>query len=262
MRALYLDGLSQPLTVELDGPALRVVRPALADARIPLGAISRIVARGPVDWSGGALAACLAQGLPVTFVDGHGRPLGYGIAARPRSSDLHQLLVDATERADWPARQADWVRAMERRVMLDVLRRLRLKLRDLRPLAVHGRLAELVAAAGGPIGPHALMAELQGLLDAWLIGSLGSHGIGRRFLGQMPAGVDLRADFHRAMVWLLWPVALRLAGYLARHGGKHRTEAALRRRIVRQFEAETPRLEAWFRRLLRACEEHLWRLQP
>lgn len=72
MKALYLDG-SRGIEVRLDGPALRVRRPARADGQYPLQRVSRVVALGTVHWHGDALGACISQRKPVGVLDGHGR---------------------------------------------------------------------------------------------------------------------------------------------------------------------------------------------
>ncbi|NLV30982.1 MAG: hypothetical protein GXY47_07465 [Acidobacteria bacterium] len=72
MKALYLDG-SRGIEVRLDGPALRVRRPARADGQYPLQRVSRVVALGTIQWHGDALGACLSQRKPVAVLDGMGR---------------------------------------------------------------------------------------------------------------------------------------------------------------------------------------------
>ena len=69
---LYVDG-RRGVDIRLDGPALRVLRPARADGQFPLQRISRIVVLGCVRWQPEAVNACLREHKPVVELDAYGR---------------------------------------------------------------------------------------------------------------------------------------------------------------------------------------------
>ena len=72
MKALYLDG-SRGIEVRLNGPALRVRRPAKADGQYPLQRVARVVTLGRVHWHKDALDACISWRKPVAVLDAKGR---------------------------------------------------------------------------------------------------------------------------------------------------------------------------------------------
>jgi CRISPR/Cas system-associated endonuclease Cas1 len=84
LRPLYLDCGAAAL--RLEGPALIVDQPDSAEGRFPLRLLSRVVVRGPVPWSMEALFACLASGVPITFLSLDGAVIGSASAATARRS--------------------------------------------------------------------------------------------------------------------------------------------------------------------------------
>jgi hypothetical protein len=109
---LVLDGLRAPLTVRLDGAALRIVRRDAADALAPLRRIDRVTARGPVTWEGAALAALGEVGAPLGLIGGEGRLLAVLVGCRaPVRRSLSDALEKAARRRDFAARLEDWRRA-------------------------------------------------------------------------------------------------------------------------------------------------------
>ncbi|MBM3522369.1 MAG: hypothetical protein FJX57_05380, partial [Alphaproteobacteria bacterium] len=120
-RTLYLGG--EASRVELDGPALRIAAGDSADTRVPLRLLARVVARGGTEWSTSALLACLAAGVPVSFLQPNGTPLGHCLPVSRRRTDLSRLL-DRLE-PDWDAAAVfgNWALAEERRAIIELLRR-------------------------------------------------------------------------------------------------------------------------------------------
>lgn len=234
MIPLYVDGIAAPVRILLDGPSLRLLRAGSADARYPLCRLTRLVVRGPVAWGDEALAACLAHGVPVSLLDRAGRHVGACLPTTPRAADT-AALIDEAERAGVLARVlGDWQRAAERRAILTLLGRLQLAPRDLRPATVRGAMLRDLDASG-PLPGHVLLDRLEALLDAEVCAQLLAEGIGPRLQGANPA-IDLRRDLRGLLAWELGPLAYGLAGYLARHGAKHRRDGDLARCLARQFE--------------------------
>lgn len=113
---LYLEG-RQPLTVDLNGPALLVKSETRAPGRFPLQRLSRVIAGQQVQWRTRALLACLDQGIAVIFVDGRGRPAGYLHAMNEHASRLDQLIRESLSRPDWQESYKNWLRAEHMRVL-------------------------------------------------------------------------------------------------------------------------------------------------
>ncbi len=273
LQTLYLEGVRdlegarggftghRPIAVLLDGPALRLRRPETADALVPLSRLSRVLVRGQVHWRTEALAACMDAGVPVVFLAPSGKPRGACVPLAPPSyrSDLPGLLDAAAARPDFEPLLVDWFRALEREAIRALVRDKRLssdpanRLRDLRPASVR---ALCLARSKHPITAE-LASAFDGLARTFVIEELVRHGIGPRFLSARTGGFDLPGAIAAVLTWSLWPALWRLADYLRRHEAKHRDTAALRRRIVRFFEAEAPMLEKRRRELLRRLVVHL-----
>ena len=116
MKPLYLRG-NDPLSVSLDGPALRISKRACADRRIPFQRISRVVVSGRVSWSTDALLECADQGVVVCFLKADGIPRARWIGQTTRRSDLLQRWLDFIDRPDWQDLYAQWSVANTRRAV-------------------------------------------------------------------------------------------------------------------------------------------------
>ena len=71
-RLMVLDGARQPLTVSLDGRALRVGFPDGSAMLAPLARVDRILSRGDVTFSAEALAAVAGRGGQIALLRGDG----------------------------------------------------------------------------------------------------------------------------------------------------------------------------------------------
>lgn len=242
MQTLYLEGRA-PLAVLLEGPALRLRCAGKADVCTPLSRLARIVVSGNVHWRAEALGACMDWNVPVTFLDAEGHARGACVTLRRVAwrSDLPALFEQASLVADWPGRWADWLRALGRGQIRLLLRRSRLRVPDLRVATLGAAFAE------HSVGPSAIAvnhhAAMHGLLEARIASRLAAQGVGPAMLAGSLGGVAPARDLAGVLSWRLWPTVWRLESYLSRHGAKHRDEPALRRRLVRFFEAEAPALE-------------------
>ncbi|MBX5453481.1 MAG: hypothetical protein K6U10_06035 [Acidobacteriia bacterium] len=241
-QTLYLDGggAAGPLAILVEGPALRIRAQGAADVFAPLSRLARVVSTGPVHWRIEALELCMIWGVPISFLDGRGRALGACVPLyRPAwKSDLPALLEAAADRPDWPERLENWLRGTERREMLRLARRYDLRPRDWRGAALHSLCEARAALQGAAL--EGILRELQGLHEAELLAMFARLGVGPRFLALRLGGANLAVDLAHALRWARWPIAWRLSAYLREHGAKH-DKAALRRRIVRFYEAEAPR---------------------
>lgn len=123
MKPLYLDGHGG-LEVSLDGPALRVRRPARADGRYPLARISRVVVVGRVRWHPEALSACLGEGKPVAVLDQRGRFVRVWLPTGQRPFGLARHLGELLAVPHFRRGYLQWYQQVERAEMGAALPRL------------------------------------------------------------------------------------------------------------------------------------------
>ncbi|MDW8126087.1 MAG: CRISPR-associated endonuclease Cas1 [Geminicoccaceae bacterium] len=251
----HLDGTEASILVTLDGPSLRIRRPGEAETRLPLARLARITVRGSVSFAAETLPACLRAGVPVCFLDGEGRTIGQLLPVHRRREDLAALVDEAVASGVFASVRESWRAAAHRAACIRLTLALPIRVPDLRTRTVARAAARLVDLAGAPIATDELVGRLEGLLAALVAELLLHEGAGARFQGGDP-DLDLAADFRGVLGLELWPVAWRLARYLAAHANKHRRDQELQARIVRAFEAHKPRLEKVFAEtagLLRRC---------
>jgi|SRR5579871_102226 hypothetical protein len=110
--------------IDLDGPALRLRAERRAETRFPLDRVSRIVAGAQVNWSAGALRACLEHAIPIVIASADGAPLGSMLPARVPALPLAPALEELLCSPDWRDIYRRWQRA-ERMRMLGAWRRTR-----------------------------------------------------------------------------------------------------------------------------------------
>ncbi len=88
--------------------ALVVRRIGAPVQRFPLTRITRIVCGSKVTWSGKALATCFADGVTITWVDGHGRALGNTQPRFTKPESIGTLIETYLELPDWTKRFNNW----------------------------------------------------------------------------------------------------------------------------------------------------------
>ena len=108
-RPLYLNP-SEEVVVSCDAEVALRVRSADSPARrIPLTQLSRVVANSRTRWDSQALLACMTRGIPVSFVDHHGKPIGWCFGQRRRETTLGNLLHLALDSPDWDQHYPCWL---------------------------------------------------------------------------------------------------------------------------------------------------------
>jgi hypothetical protein len=253
LRPVYID--RSAAAVRLDGPALIVDQPERAEGRFPLRLVSRVVVRGPVPWSMEALFACLAAGVPVTFLSLEGKVLGLCLGPDQPEESLAALLDRLTGEPAWRDIYARWRKAAERRAIVEAADRFGLpRDGDLRPAAVRTAIAAQLPGGDTP-GSRSALQRLDGFLAAHLQELMGRAGIPLCYRGGRGSALDLRPAFRAALRWQLWLPLRRWLGLQQRHPPHDRTRA--RRRIIAQYEAAAPQIAARFRRLLISFDRFL-----
>jgi hypothetical protein len=258
LRPVYID--RGAAAVRLEGPALVVEEAGRSEGRFPLRLLSRVVVRGPVPWSMEALFACLAAGVPVTFLSLDGAVVGLCLGRDRPEESLAMLLDRLTAEPQWAEIYARWSRAAERRACLETARRSGLPLAaacgaaDLRPEAVAALLAVRLPGGDTP-GARSALRRLDGFLAAHLAELFARAGAPLCYRGGRGSALDLRPGFRAALRWHLWPPLRRWLAVQQRHPPGDASRA--RRRSVAQYEAAAPQIAARFRRLLAAFDRFL-----
>ncbi len=253
LRPVYID--RGATAVRLEGPALIVEQPEQAAGRFPLRLLSRVVVRGPVPWSMEALFACLAAGVPVTFLSLDGDVVGLCLGRDRPEESLVMLLDRLAGEPAWREVYGRWRHAAERRAIVETARRLGLPLDgDLRPDAARAAMAATMPGGDTP-GARSAMQRLDGFMAAHLHELLARAGIPFCYRGGRGSALDLRPAFRAALRWQLWLPLRRWLELQQTHPLAERARA--RRRVVAQYEAAAPQIAARFRRLVTSLDRFL-----
>ena len=233
LEALHLDAAERPVTVLLDGPALRLRRSGVADVFAPLPRLARVVVHGPrVQWRTEALMACAEGGVPVLLLSGRGALVAVLVPSLPpaQRQGLAAVLDAAATLPGFQDMLEDFCRAEIRRAGLETLRaegRCADGL-DLRP----GALSRLwLGAADGRGLCAAPWQVLRGLGAAAIAEGMIRRGVGPQFLARRSGGFPLPELLSEALCLPLCPALVRLAPDLAA-----RPERMVRCRLIRLFE--------------------------
>lgn len=200
-RPLYLLA-THPIEVTWDEPALTVEVPGTAAAFYPLTRVGRVISRGPVQWSGAALAGCLRHRVPVLFVADDGGLQGVLSPARQPPADLSQHLAAAMLAPEWPQRYDNWRCGQERRLINQLAAALDWSLPDARAPGVQRRLDQALRQRWG-VAPQALLATPMAALRAAVAQGLLDHGINGDLATGAWGEACLAADFTRLLAWPL-----------------------------------------------------------
>jgi hypothetical protein len=254
LRPLYLD--RGAAAVRLEGPALVVDQPDAAEGRFPLRLLSRVVVRGPVPWSMEALFACLASGVPITFLAFDGSVVGLCLGRERPEESLAMLLDRLLAEPGWAEIYERWSRAAERRAIVEVVSRLALPVgADLRPEVVRGLAARM--PGGDTPGARSALRRLDGYLCAHLSELFGRAGVPLAYRGGRGSPLDLRPAFRTALRWYLWLPLERWLELRRSHPTLRSGAGAARRRAAAQYEAAAPQIAARFRRLVASLDRLL-----
>lgn len=115
MPLYLLDG--KPREVRVRGSSLQILGPNREMRSLPLARVERIVCGESVHWQGGALCACLANGVPVTWLDHHGEAAGSAIPGRMITGPIHDALLLYVQLPSWQRRYRNWLRSRRMNVL-------------------------------------------------------------------------------------------------------------------------------------------------
>jgi CRISPR/Cas system-associated endonuclease Cas1 len=219
-----------------------------APRRFPFHRLSRVVVCGPVELRTEALVECLRRGIAVTFLTADGTPAGAALPAQLRPSRLAERVEEFLARPNWRELYDNWRRAAERREILRLLRRLRIRTRDLRPDAVALLVDEELDCRCGRLRRQQAVAWLEGLAASLVSERLAELGV------TAEAAAGRRPEFHLGTELtrlLLWSLKAELAAALAEGTLEPAgPERQWRRRLTEWFEGRRGRQSHHVGRLL------------
>lgn len=99
----------EPARIDAGDDHLLLRRAAGNPMRFPLVRLCRIICTHHVTWAGAALSLCMREGVPITWVDGHGHALGSTQTRYPQPLPLSTLIDTYLELPDWPRRLDNWL---------------------------------------------------------------------------------------------------------------------------------------------------------
>jgi hypothetical protein len=91
--------------------------------RFPLARVCRIICNRHLTWSGAALALCLSEGVPITWVDGQGHALGATQTRHAQPLPFATLIEVYLELPDWPKRFNNWLTRRRLETLVSCARR-------------------------------------------------------------------------------------------------------------------------------------------
>jgi hypothetical protein len=250
MKPLYLRGAG--LSVQLDGPSLRVKKNSSADQWFPLQRVSRVVSGHSVDWSTSALLACVQSGASVSFLDVDdrfvARLVGQKCASETLANRLHNLML----RPDWLSAYQIWRDAMHRMAIRSLISRTGIEYdtfpseKQLRQLFYQEADSIQALSANKKIGQ-----QVQSLLYGMVTQLLFSYGL----IGHYEAEIDLDlcGDFVDV---LFWDFQLARLAWLEHRLQSGITEAPDDKAIALFFEKRRVRTEKLASGLIRRF--HRW----
>lgn len=106
-KPLYLLSRA-PARIEAGADHLLLRRETGNLMRFPLTRVCRIICTRYLTWSGTALSLCLREGVPITWIDGHGHALGCTQTRYTQPLPFSTLIDTYLELPDWTQRFANW----------------------------------------------------------------------------------------------------------------------------------------------------------
>lgn len=252
LKALYLQSPSAR-RVSLQGPALCVHVEDRAPRPFPLRRLSHVVSDVRVAWDTEALAACLSHNVPVSLLDADGQLAGLCLGARPVPFGLRTNLLLFCDRPDWREWFELWRRAVERRMILRMVRHLALPPRDLRPDRIRLDSDRRLAEPLGPAAARQALDALRSLIPGTLTAALTGHGLPPTNLPGWRGDLHLLHELAGLFEWEQRVVALRLLREAA-HLGLDRVP---RRQLLIAFENHAQRYQRLLHVILDSLEKRV-----
>jgi hypothetical protein len=243
-KPLYLL-LREARGVRAEDRSLAVYRGLLCCGRYPVGRISRIVATLRVAWRGEALGLCLAEGIPILFVDARGTPRGSCLPPQRRSAPLDELLEDLTAESAWRSLYDNFLRHLRSRVLRAFARERAHAGTSLDEAEWSLWLRTFVHQGTLPVVTD---YDISGILRSIVEYHLTRSGVRSRHLAQGGGELDLAAD-----------ITTLAQGELLMHAGPLLRQASAPAPVIRLIEADSLHTEHLAQWVVTSLQRHLAR---
>lgn len=195
----------KPLYLLTEGPARidagddhLLLRKAIANPmRFPLARLCRIICTRHLTWTGAALSLCLREGVPITWVDGHGHALGCTQTRYTQPLPFSTLVETYLELPDWPRRFANWRARRRLETLMTCAKRAAESGHGLDALSFQELKREYVYNGTHPL---AFNAEGEGWCHALTVNHLHREGLHGCYWGHGASRLELAAEL-AAMLW-------------------------------------------------------------
>ncbi len=195
-KPLYL-ATRNAMRIDADGNHLILRRAGAPVERFPLARVDRIVCNRHADWSGAALAACLAHGIPLIWLDGKSEAVGSALPRVAVASPMTASLESYLELPDWTVRFDNWIR--RRRLETLTAWALRSAREDRAPDAEAFQQMKRAYVYNGEF-PEVFAAEGRGWCHALVVRHLHLQGLQARYWGYDGQPLEL-ADQLANLLW-------------------------------------------------------------
>ncbi len=196
MKPLYFNS-AQPLSVKLDGPALRVSQEGKSCRRYPLCRVSRVTVSGQTEWATDALLACADAGINISFLNAGGDTRARFMGRSPAGGGLAQIWSNFLDRPDHEFLLAEWRENTRRKAIS--LCALRLSLQTATLLARPNALISVPPAEQREL--EGFMAQLNGQIESRLVFELSRYGLDCENIDML----DLTSEIVIIVQWSLRP---------------------------------------------------------
>jgi len=216
-RCLYL-GSRERKRVTCTAEALVVTNASAQTQRYPVARVARVVSHADlVDWSGQALALCMRAGIPITWLDTHGQPVGSVYPQIRPTLSLQTALEVWSEHEQGVQRYQNWLINRRMAVLMQWHGQ---HASSISPQQWENTKREWVYQAQFSV--HLPLA-LRGLCLAYVAAQLASVGMVPTLWGPKLEGMDLDED----LCQLLWAEMNLCAGTLANKVQEDATRIAM-----------------------------------
>lgn len=195
-KPLYLLS-HEPARIDAGEDHLLLRRTVGGPMRFPLARVCRVICTRHLTWTGAALSLCLREGVPITWVDGHGHALGSTQTRYAQPLPFSTLIDTYLELPDWPRRFANWRARRRLETLTTCAKRAAEAGHELDALSFQALKREYVYNGEHPI---AFNPEGEGWCQALAIDRLHREGLQGCYWGYGATRLDL-ADELAALLW-------------------------------------------------------------
>lgn len=232
--------------VDLDGPALCIVREERAEQLFPLRRVSRVYSGDDTRWTSEALLACAALGIGVLFVDDRGEVVARMLGRPGVYDSLYHRLEEFLLLPQAMGMYRHWHRTFARRTAWWAGARLKIPRVDRTPSGCRRTINAMARRYVGEQGEERTRQWLRAIAYSWMQSHLLDLGFGNESELTQSGEPALARDLTELFVWYLDPARvgwLRRRWLAAQRKGEPVREPT-HADLVRLFESRSARAAA------------------